>query len=248
MSNPRSQKIQLESSRMTTAQEGTLLLHPEAVASAASAGAIMVNQATERVRAARTEGPLTCRMLGFLGGLAMIVSNLIAILDRFFSFNFTGALIAVYGTAFGVIIALIEAPGPLGGRIKAGIHYYAGFLQFTWGRGALYFFVGSLQVSNINMLDWAVGGFMIFVGITAMFVGIAAGRDLRLLKHSLQTEEDLHVAWKKHDADGNGFLDIKELTSFIKSANVDMTRNEVAATFLALGEIHTLLSFHRCVS
>jgi COPI associated protein/EF-hand domain len=225
---------------MTTAQEGTLLLQPAAVASAASAGAIIVNQATERVRAARTEGPLTFRMMGLLGGLAMIVSNLIAILDRFFSFNFTGALIAVYGTAFGIVIALIEAPGSFGGGIKAGIHYYAAFLQFTWGRGALYFFVGSLQVSNINMLDWAVGGFMIFVGLTALFVGIAAGRDLRLLKHSLQTEEDLRSAWKKHDSDGNGFLDIKELTSFIKSANVDMTRNEVAAAFLALGMMYAM--------
>jgi hypothetical protein len=175
-------------------------------------------------------------MLGFLGGLAMIVSNLIAILDRFFSFNFSGALIAVYGTMFGILIALIEAPGPIGGRIKAGIHYYAGFLQFTWGRGALYFFVGSLQVSNVNMLDWCVGGFMIFVGVTAMLAGMATARDLSLLKHSLQTEEQLKEEWKRHDSDGNGYLDVKELTSFIKAANVEMTRNEVASTFLALGE------------
>lgn len=75
---------------------------------------------------------------------------------------------------------------------------------------------------------------MIFVGVTAMAVGVAAARDLRLLKHSLQTEQQLKDEWKKHDADGNGSLDVKELTSFIKSANVDMTRNEVAATFLAL--------------
>jgi hypothetical protein len=220
----------------TPSKEGTPLLKLEAVTSVASAGAVLVNDATAKVSVARAEGPLTFRMLGFLGGLAMIVSNLIAILDRFFSFNFSGALIAVYGSTFGILIALLEAPGPIGGRIKAGIHFYAGFLQFTWGRGALYFFVGSLQVSNVNLLDWCVGGFMIFVGVTAMFAGMATARDLRLLKHSLQTEEQLKEAWKQHDSDGNGCLDVKELTNFIKAANVSMTRNEIASTFLALGE------------
>ena len=214
----------------------TPLINPEVAATAASAGAGLVNQTADKLTKARSEGPLTFRMLGFLGGLAMIASNLIAILDRFFSFNIAGGMIAMYGVMFGIIIALLEAPGPVGGKIKGGIHYYAKFLEFTWGRGALYFFVGSLQVSNWNILDWAVGGFMIFVGVTAMAVGVAAARDLRLLKHSLQTEQQLKDEWKKHDADGNGSLDVKELTSFIKSANVDMTRNEVAATFLALGE------------
>jgi hypothetical protein len=230
----------------TPSSEGTPLLKPETAASVASAGAALVNDATAKVRAARADGPLTFRMLGFCGGLAMIGSNLISILDRLFSFNFAGALIAVYGTMFGCIIALLEAPGPISGRIKAGIHYYAGFLQFTWGRGALYFFVGTLQASNINILDWCVGGFMIFVGVTAMLVGMAAARDLRLLKHSLQTEEQLKDEWKRSDADGNGYLDVKELTNFINAARVEMTRNEVAAIFLALGKLSQSHSLTRC--
>lgn len=52
----------------------------------------------------------------------------------------------------GIIITTIEVPGPCARKIDSGIRYYAKFLEFTWGRGALYFFVGSLQASNWNML------------------------------------------------------------------------------------------------
>jgi hypothetical protein len=215
-------------------EKSNLLLSPEATAAATTAGAGFVNATAEKIQKARADGPLTFRMLGFIGGLAMIVSNGIAVLERFFSFNFTGAMIAVYGIMFGVIITMLEAPGPCSRRLQGGIRFYAKFLEFTWGRGALYFFVGSLQVSNWNMLDWAVGGFMMFTGVTAIGVGIAAAQDLRLLKFAVKDEDMLKAKWKEHDADGNDKLDVKELTQFVADAGVDMSRNEIAASFLAL--------------
>ncbi|KAL7563074.1 hypothetical protein ACA910_022567 [Epithemia clementina (nom. ined.)] len=218
----------------TTQGETTLLLDTKTAAAAAAAGATFVNESADKFKKARADGPLTFRMLGFLGGLAMVFSNSIAVLDRFFSFNYSGFVIALYGIFFGVVITMLEAPGPCSRRLKTGIHYYAKFLEMTWGRGALYFFVGTLQVSNWNLLDWAVGGFMIFTGVTAMGVGIAAARDLRLLKFTIKDENQLKEKWVEHDKNHNGSLDVKELTSFIRDAGVDMTRNEVAAVFLAL--------------
>lgn len=216
------------------ADEGKPLLNSQVAAAAAVSGATFVNESADKIKKARASGPLTFRMLGFLGGLAMCVSNGLAIVDRFFGFNFAGSLIAVYGVMFGIIITMLEAPGPCSRRLQGGIRFYAKFLDFTWGRGALYFFVGSLQAANWNMLDWAVGGFMMFVGVTAMGVGIAAARDLKLLKHSIQTEQDLKRMWDEHDVDKNGSLDVKELTHFVEDCNVPMSRNEIAATFLAL--------------
>lgn len=40
-------------------------------------------QSAEAVMKASADGPLTFRMLGFLGGIAMVVSNGIAILERY---------------------------------------------------------------------------------------------------------------------------------------------------------------------
>ena len=225
-----------EASNTATApsSEGQPLLNTRMVSAAATSGAGFVNASAEKIRRATAEGPLTFRILAFMGGFAMIISNGIAILDRFFSFNFAGAMIALYEVFFGVIIIMLEAPGPFSKQLDAKIRFHAKFLEFTWGRGALYFFCGSLQVSNWNMLDWAVGGFMIFVGITAIGVGIAAARDLRLLKSSIKNKRQLNEKWKQHDVDHNGVLDVKELTAFIRDANVDMSRNEVAACMLAL--------------
>lgn len=214
--------------------ESTALIDSTAAAAAAVAGAGMVNASAEKIKKARAEGPMTYRVMAFIGGLAMIASNGIAILDRFFSFNFSGSLIAIYGVIFGIIISFLEGPIVCSKRMQTGIRYYAKFLEFTWGRGALYFFVGSLQISNFNILDWVVGGWMIFVGVTAICVGISTSRQLRLLKFSVKSEEDLKEKWKEADEDGSNTLDIKELTQFSKNAGLEMSRNEIAAAFMAL--------------
>jgi len=46
---------------------------------------------------------LTFRMMGFVGGIAMVISNGLAILDRFMGFNWPGALIAFYECIFGIM-------------------------------------------------------------------------------------------------------------------------------------------------
>jgi len=120
------------------------------------------------------------------------------------------------------------------GRFNGGVRYYVKFLEYTCGRGFFFFFCGSLQATNVNMLDWAVGGFMMFVGITAMIAGYMAARDMRLLKFSITSEADLQKKWHTFDSDGNGTLDIKELTRFIDDSGIDMTQNEIASVFMAL--------------
>jgi len=57
------------------------------------------------------------------------------------------------------------------GRFHEGIRFYVKFLEYTSGRGFFFFFCGSLQATNVNMLDWTVGGFMMFLGVTGMIAG-----------------------------------------------------------------------------
>lgn len=73
-----------------------------------------------------------------------------------------------------------------------------------------------------------------FVGITAVGVGLATARDLKTLKVRIKDEATLKRKWKEHDVDKDGTLDVKELTAFLHDARVNMSRNEVAAVFLAL--------------
>jgi COPI associated protein len=211
------------------------LVSAEAASATASYGTSVVRDAMSRVQKAQKEGPLTFRTLGFLGGIAMTISNALAILDRFFSFNFTGAVLAIYGVFFGILITSLEGTGSYSKILNSTIRYYAKFLDFTWGRGALYFFVGTLQASNVNMLDWAVGGFMIFVGLTAMGVGIATAAQLREMKSKIASEGKLKEKWDEFDANKDGFLDVKEVTALARSVDMDLSRNEISAVFIALG-------------
>ena len=87
----------------------------------------------------------------------MILSNIFLIFGRLLTFNFTGAIISFYCVIFGVIIVLLEAHVVTsydeenseqsyinGQKLQQIVRYYAKFLEFTWGRGLLYFFVGTL--------------------------------------------------------------------------------------------------------
>lgn len=100
------------------------LLDSGVVSAVATTGANFVNNAAQTLQQERKEGPLTFRVMGFLGGLAMIVSNGLAILERFFSFNFARSLIAIYGVIFGVIIVFMDTPFPIifSQKIQTGIH------------------------------------------------------------------------------------------------------------------------------
>ena len=75
---------------------------------------------------------------------------------------------------------------------------------------------------------------MILVGVTAIGVGISTQRQLRLLRFSVKSEEDLKAKWKEYDVSGDNKLDIKELAAFVHGSGIDMSRNEAAATFMAL--------------
>lgn len=84
------------------------------------------------------------------------------------------------------------------------------------------------------MLDWAVGGYMMFVGVTAIIAGMATARDLKLLKFSIKSETDVKQKWDDHDVNNNGTLDVKELAAFVSDAGITMTTNEIASTYMAL--------------
>ncbi len=83
--------------------ESTPLVTQEQAGAIATGTASLINQSADKIKKARMDGPFTFRTLGFIGGLAMVVSNGLGIVDRFFSFNFTGSLIAIYGVLFGVL-------------------------------------------------------------------------------------------------------------------------------------------------
>lgn len=175
------------------AQENTPLF-----ASTATTHQGIINETVQKIQRLNESAPYSFRVLGLVGGIAMLVSNSLAIFGRILTLNFTAAIISVYCAIFGTIIILLEADTiteagtwPDGRRLQEGIRFYCKFLEYSWGRGLLYFFVGTLQSANWNLIDWIVGRFMMFVGISACASGIKTAQDLRRLRVKIRNERDL---------------------------------------------------------
>ena len=57
---------------------------------------------------------------------------------------------------------------------------------------------------------------------------------MRLLHFSIKDEADLKEKWDRFDEDNSGSLDVKELTAFVRDSGIEMSRNEIASTYMAL--------------
>lgn len=205
----------------------------------AEGGMQMVNETVLKIQKMNESAPYSFRVLGLVGGLVVVVINALSIIGRALTLNITGAIISFYLIVFGFIIILLEADtlveGGVGRTLEETVRLYFKFLEFSWGRGALYFFVGTLQF-NINLIDGLVGGFMMFVGATAIAAGIKSAQDLKQLRAAIRNESDLKARWNRYDKDGSGHLSIEELSDFLKDAGITMTNHEVVSAYMALNK------------
>ena len=70
-------------------------------------------------------------------------------------------------------------------------------------------FAGSLMFSQFNLFDMAVGGWMCFVGFTAVVVGQHTANKLTDLKAKMASESVVKAKFNEMDKDGSGGLDSK---------------------------------------
>jgi len=156
-------------------------------------------------------------------------------LGKLFSFSPLAALIEVYCGIFGVMVVILEGQDfSYLKRFRSILNENAKFLTFTWGRGLFYMFAGSLMVSQFNLFDMAIGGWMCFVGFTSVVVGATTANKLTDLKLSLASEKVVKEKFQEMDADGSGNLDSKELAQLCKSLGSSLDHNELEAALMTM--------------
>jgi len=187
--------------------------------------------------------PYSFRVLGLIGGVAMITSNAVLLPGRLLTLYWTDAILSLYSLLFGVIVVILEleAPQPPSPTAEAysslqqGIRTYAKFLEFTWGKGALYIFVGSLQAAKSNLVDVIVGSFLMIVGMITVAAGIKTAHNLGQFRMTIDNESDLR---RKFDTYSNGkaHLTLAELQLWMKDAGFVMSGNESVSAYLAINK------------
>jgi hypothetical protein len=178
------------------------------------------------------EGPLSFRILAFLGGIGMIFASLV---HPIIHFSVPALLIAFYTFWFGVLICVIE------GRVfdvpkswQSTVKFYFRVLDFVGGRGVIWAFAGSLMLSQPSPINLACGYYMIFVGLVAIIASIDAGKKLAKLRLAIDSKRDLRRIFGTFDFDKDGALSEKEFASLCFDLGVDVTYNELTACFNAI--------------
>lgn len=194
------------------------------------AGAYTKETAVE-LRNQAQDGDQSLRVLALMGGLASIVIGILELVTRFLQLNLVGALIDVYIILLGVIVVVLEGKNMfLSGHFVERLHKNALFLKFLWGRGALYFVCGTLQLSQIDLLNLAVGLYMCFVGGLYIVVGHRTAAKLKTLRKSIYSDHILQTMYCNADIEGDG-LNLQQFRGLCGSLGLDLTRRETEAAF-----------------
>jgi len=198
--------------------------------------ASFVNEQVGKVRQLATEGPLSFRVLAFLGGLAMVITSVLDWIADIFRLSAFRALISVYTFMFGTVILILEGKMfvPETCKYQKKMFGLAKFLRYVWGRGLFYFFSGSLQFSQMTFLNMVSGGFMCFVGIVSIVTGWSTASKLKQMRESLINEATCNNKFKQHDIDQDEYLDSNEFTELVKDLGLEFDHNELVAAFCTI--------------
>lgn len=181
------------------------------------------------------EGPLSFRILAFLGGIGMIGAGVYDFVTSIIVFEAMEIVKAIYTMCFGVFICLLEGtifemPKDWQRKIK----FYFRIIDFTWGRGVAYAFVGSLQLMQPNKINDLVGTYMILIGLVAIVSSISAGQRLAELRILIDNKRDLSRHFHTYDTDNSGALTVQEFAVLLGELGVDVNYQEMYACFNAI--------------
>jgi hypothetical protein len=186
-------------------------------------------------------GPFRFRHACLLGGANMILCNFIdwnddqtyyAVYDRTLMF----ILVSTYIWVFGLFIVTMEMK-PFGKRLSVFHRIVLDFvymLRFTWGRGIIYFFSGSLQLSLWTRWNIVAGGIMMFLGLVSIIMGRMASHKLKRLVREIGDKMNLSSTFDAADNNRDGYLNVYEFKDFLNLLGVSLNKDELIHLFMAI--------------
>jgi len=150
------------------------------------------------LKAQAEEGSYSLRMMALLGGILLIATGSLEFASNIMLLQIPGALIELYTLFVGLAIFIMENKGTfLSNRYQGSLFKYALFLKFLWGRGALYFVVGTIQLYHFDLLNFVAGIYMCFVGILMIRAGQRTAYKLKNTRRSLYSPTELQAKFAR---------------------------------------------------
>lgn len=177
------------------------------------------------------DGDHSLRFLGIIAGLGCIVVGFLELIARFMRLDLVGALIDFYIIVLGFIVVMLEGKNSLlPTKFVDNINKYALFLKFLWGRGALYFVIGTIQLYQFDLLNLIAGSYMCVVGVIYIIVGKRTAAKLKTLRKYIYSEHTLRAQFNEADVERDG-LNVPQFRTLCFNLGLDLTQRESEAAF-----------------
>jgi hypothetical protein len=187
------------------------------------------------------EGPAYMQILAFLAALAALASTLYPLVMQDSYWSIPLIICAVHTTVLCVIILVFElralgARNPMNVRARARtlLTRYLNILRLLWGRGCLYVFTGSMNITIFHTYTLYTGLTLVGLGLFAILTGAHASFNLERLKLSLTDHSYLWSKFEAADSDRDNLIDICEFSNLIWSLGLEL---DDAYTYRAFAQI-----------
>jgi len=182
-------------------------------------------------------GKLSVSVLGFIGGGVTAVISILSIFSKLFSLDLVDAVITIYLVGFGICIVILNSTEvhekiKISPTYRLKLFYWCKFLKRTWGRGLFYFFVGTLLITDFNLVNLITGAYMLLLGAYCLYAGHSTATKLAALKK--QPEETLKKKFRSVANDGK--IDVQGFKELAGKFDVNMNDVEASIAFEGFDE------------
>ncbi len=206
-----------------------------------------------RWKSSSEEGPFLVRKAVVFSAMGAIFTTIYPLIIHDDYWNLSSLICAFHTTMLSFLIIIFESricgtrnPTSSRSRLRSFFVRHLNVLRLFWGRGFLYMFAGSM---NITMLfypyNYITGGFLIALGILSVLMGAHASYNLERMRRSLTDASYLWSKFINYDSDSDNLINIEDFSQLIWSLGLELDDEYTYRAFLEIDRDRDgLITFH----
>lgn len=195
-----------------------------------------------RWKSSSEEGPFLIQKAVVLSAMGAIFTTIYPLIVYDQYWKLSSLICAFHTTMLSFLIIIFEIrvcgtrnPTSSRARLRSFFVRHLNVLRLFWGRGFLYMFAGSM---NITMLfypyNYITGGILIALGILSVLMGAHASYNLERMRLSLTDASYLWGKFIDYDSDGDNLVNIDDFSQLIWSLGLELDDEYTYRAFLEI--------------
>jgi len=206
----------------------------------------IAKQNAQKIQQEVQQGDWSLHVLSLIAGIVMMIASVNGFLGKFVTLEWGSAILDVFVFCVGLGVVLVESRvvnSSLFASTNGMINNHAPFLRSIVGRGLLFVGTGIIEIFQRGLFDILIGCFVIYVGLSYLWMGHRAKQKLEAARKSALANEggmaQLQEQFAMADTDGKGALTLPQFRQLIANLGLVLNKQESEAAFLQLDKSHS---------